>query len=395
MLKTTIGLCILARLSQTLIPLGMAFALLLFSANDLRSREFVSVGQLADILQHDPNNRHARWALARSAFGAGQFDVARYHVERLLRTARSQNDLDVLSQALAKITQVDPWSVSLNFSLLPSTNLRRTTYNTEFITNLGVFTPTRGGQEDSGIGFSAGGSLSYALSLTDRTQLTLKARLDQNFYDVSDLNQTNIGLAASQEIFFVGGSAVVEPFARFRFDNLQGIERRDIGLFASRNWFLEGGDQIIGSVTLGNRHYFENDYLSGPHWNVRLRYNHLLGEQTKVGLGISLARSEPDDNHLRYSEERVSVDISRSISKVGNVGVFGSFATRGYDSVFPATNLVRNDETVVYGVSFSPRNIRVFGSYPRLSCQNQRNFSNIALYDYETTDCSLTFDRSF
>ncbi|WP_083906823.1 surface lipoprotein assembly modifier [Octadecabacter arcticus] len=148
-------------------------------------------------------------------------------------------------------------------------------------------------------------------------------------------------------------------------------------------------------VNSGAGAYIESDSLSGPYGQINLRYSYSLDERTRFGFGVSLARSEPQENHFRYLEGRVSADISRNFSNHGNIGLFGSFTTRGYDDFFPATNLVRQDETVIFGASYSPRSFEIYGSRPRLSCQNEQNSSNIALYEYETTDCGITFERSF
>jgi hypothetical protein len=381
--------------SLKLLVVCLSITLLFLTAPDLRAQEKISPAHLAGILRQNPDNHAARWAFAQAAFQAGSYDVARYNVERLLHIARSQNDIDVLIRALTEITKLDPWGVSLSFALLPSTNIRRTTYNDQFVTNLGIFNLAGEGEEESGLGISLDSALSYSLSVSDRSQLTLKALISHNIYDVSDLNQSNVRFAVSQEMFFVGGSAVIEPYVRFRFDELQNLERRDVGLSFSRSWWREDGAQFRATINVENHNYIESDSLSGPYGKINLRYSYSLDERTKFGFGVSLARSEPQENHFRYLEGRVSADILRNFSNLGNIGLFGSFTTREYDDFFPATNLVRQDETVIFGASYSLRSFEIYGSRPRLSCQNEQNLSNIALYEYETTDCGITFERSF
>jgi hypothetical protein len=131
------------------------------------SVERPTIQQLANVLQQDPDNRLARWAFAQGAFNADRYDVARYHVGQLLRSAKSEGDIETLSRGLSEITAADPWNVSLNFSILPSTNVNRYTSNDEFETLIGIFTPEGGGDEVSGIGLSIGAGLSYTLALPD------------------------------------------------------------------------------------------------------------------------------------------------------------------------------------------------------------------------------------
>ena len=123
-----------------------------------------TIQQLANVLQQDPDNRPARWAFAQGAFNANRHDVARYHVGQLLRSAQSEDDIETLTRGLSEITAADPWDVSFNFSLLPSTNVNRYTYNNEFETLLGIFTPEGGGDEVSGIGLSVGAVLHHRVA---------------------------------------------------------------------------------------------------------------------------------------------------------------------------------------------------------------------------------------
>lgn len=354
-----------------------------------------TIGQLVYALRENPENRRARWALAQASFAVGRYDVARFHVERLLRTSKTQTDIDLLKDALTKISKADPWNIELGFSLLPSTNIRRYTYNDEFVTTIGTFIPVGGGEEESGIGVSVGVGLSYSLGLPDDSRLTLRARVDQNSYNISELNQTQVLFAARREDYSVGSGTTVEPYVRFRYDENRDLERRDIGLTVSKRWWLDGGELFDLSATAESREEPDSSAVSGPYGRLSFYRSYSLNPRTRMGVRLSLARSKPHAAHLRYWEGRLSTDVSRRFSNVGTLGVFGSVTARRYDGVFPATNLIREDDTVTYGASYIPNGLKVFESVPKLSCQRERNESNIGLYDYETTDCRLTFERAF
>jgi len=240
-----------------------------------------------------------------------------------------------------------------------------------------------------------GAELSYSLSVAKNSQLALRVGVNQNLYDDSDLNQANIRLAATQETFFVGGSAIVEPYFKLRLDKRQRLNRQDTGLRFSRHWRLQEDTLFSVSAIAENRDYVENRALSGPYGTIKFGYQYALDERTKAGLSLSFNRSEPEASHLRYREGGILANISRNYPKFGNIGLFANITTRGYDDFFPATDIKRRDETVAIGVSYTPQKLRIYGSRPRLLCQNERNSSNIALYDYETTDCRISFERSF
>jgi hypothetical protein len=354
-----------------------------------------TIAQLANVLKQDPDNRLARWAFAQGAFNANRYDVARYHVGQLLRSAQSEDDIETLTRGLSDITAADPWDVSFNFSLLPSTNVHRYTYNNEFETLLGIFTPEGGGDEVSGIGLSIGAGLSYTIALPDYSQLSLRTRVNQTLYDISELNSTSVRVGLSRESFAIGRTTTMEPFLRLSIDEEQVLERRDYGLKLATAWQLGNGGQLRTSFLGESRNYIDSDATSGPYGRIGVNYGNSIGPRTRFGLGISIARFEPEREHLTYWERSVSADISRRFNGIGALGLFGSITARDYDGIFPATDLIREDDTVAVGISYSPQTFEVFGARPKVSCQVQRNASNIALYDYQSTDCRIAFEKSY
>lgn len=354
-----------------------------------------SIAQLNLILQNNPDHRAARWALSQAAYRAEHYDIASYHVQRLLQSSKSEQDLEILTLALQKITNADPWDVNLSFSLQPSSNIRRYTYNDEFETVLGVFTPTGGGQEESGLGVNLGAGLSYTVNLPDRSRLVFNTRLDHRLYDASDLDQTRLRFGLRHESFAIGHSTTIEPYFRLRFDEALTLDRQDVGVHLSRDWWLDRDAHLIVSANFEDRDYLVDDVLSGPFGRVSMRYSYAYDNRTRLGLGVALSRSEPQRDHLKYWSGQFSADISHRFDRIGVVQVFGRYTSSRYDGIFPATNLIRNDDTLTLGVSYQHNTFEIMGARPKVSCQIEKSASNIALYDYETTDCGLTFTRSF
>jgi hypothetical protein len=285
--------------------------------------------------------------------------------------------------------------VSFNFSLLPSTNVHRYTYNDTFETFLGIFTPEGGGDEVSGIGLSIGAGLSYTIALPDYSQLSLRTRIDQKLYNFSELNSTNVRVALRRESFAIGRTTTMEPYLWLSFDEEQVLERRDYGLKLATAWQLGNGGQLRTSLQAESRNYIDSEATSGPYGRIGVNYGNSIGPRTRFGFGISIARFEPERDHLTYWEGGLSANISRQFDGIGTLGVFASLTARDYEGIFPATDLIREDDTVAVGISYSPQTFEVFGARPKVSCQVQRNASNIALYDYQTTDCRISFEKSF
>jgi hypothetical protein len=216
------------------------------------------------------------------------------------------------------------------------------------------------GTKVGGIGLPIGAGLSYTLALPDCSQLSLRTRVNQTLYDVSDLNSTSVRVALRRESFAIGRTTTMEPFVRLRFDDEQELERRDYGLKLSTAWQLDNGGQLRTSRQGESRNYIASDATSGPYGKLSVNDGNSIGPRTRFGLGISIARFEPERAHLTYWQGSVSANISRRFDRIGALGEFGSITARDYNGISPATNLIREDDTVALGISDSPQQFEVF-----------------------------------
>jgi hypothetical protein len=145
------------------------------------------------------------------------------------------------------------------------------------------------GTKVGGIGLSIGAGLSYTLALPDCSQLSLRTRVNQTLYDVSDLNSTSGRVALRRESFAAGRTTTMEPFARLRFDDEQELERPDYGLKLSTAWKLDNGGQLRTSFLGESRTYIDSDATSTPYHKLNVNDGISIGPRTRFGLGISIA----------------------------------------------------------------------------------------------------------
>ncbi|WP_158270836.1 surface lipoprotein assembly modifier [Thalassorhabdomicrobium marinisediminis] len=357
--------------------------------------EQINGSQPVQHLEDLQTERLTRWQTAQVAYRRERYDIARYHINRLMRTSTSPNDIDTLSRALVSIAAADPWAFNLGFSLKPSSNIKRYTYNDTFETSLGVFVPAGGGEAESGIGFDVATGLSYSFGLSDQSLLSVRANLNHTIYDDAELNKTQIFFAVSRDSYSVGHRTTLEPFVRLRYDGHQDLTRRDVGLDLSSSWWMGDGAQLTATALMERRSYFNSSYRNGPYSRLSVDYGFAPTSETYFSFGGDIARSVPEQSHLRYWEARLTANSRYRIEYVGTVGFFLNLSARTYDSIFPATNREREDKNVIAGVSFQPQGIEVFGARPQVECKSERNTSNIALYDFEAIDCGLSFKQSF
>jgi hypothetical protein len=145
------------------------------------------------------------------------------------------------------------------------------------------------GTKVGGIGLSIGAGLSYTLALPDCSQLSLRTRVNQTLYDVSDLNCTSVRVALRRESFAIGRTTTMEPFARLRFDDEQELVSFDYGLKLSTSWWLGNGGQLRTSRQGESRNYIASDATSTPYHMLNVNDGISIGPRTRFGLGISIA----------------------------------------------------------------------------------------------------------
>jgi hypothetical protein len=71
---------------------------------------------------------------------------------------------------------------------------------------------------------------------------------------------------------------------------------------------------------------------SGPFGKLSVNYGHAIGPRTRFGVGVSIARFEPEREHLTYWDGSVSANMSPRFDGIGALGVFGSVTARAPNS---------------------------------------------------------------
>jgi hypothetical protein len=297
---------------------------------------------------------------------------------------------------LSDINRADPISYQLTFAFLPSTNIRRYTYNSVFETELGIFRPVGGGEEESGIGLSFGGQVNYSIPLENSAQLTFGLSLNQRIYEASDLNGTQLKATVRYQLFQVGRTDSFEPYINFSFDENLDLEQRRVGVTWDRTWLLDQDNRVTLSFTGEQREEIGSEANAGPFARIRLRYRTALTADLNFTTSVGISRYNVSAGHLAYTGYDVSANLTQSFERIGVLGVFATVSRQGYDDTFPATSITREDDEFRWGISYiPPRSIRIGDWQPRLSCAVVDNSSNIDLYDYRAVDCGFNFVQSF
>lgn len=371
-----------------------AIAQELSDAEKLERLRVISGYQLAS----DPENRDLRFLHAQLSYQTGNYEAAKHHLRSLMRGSESEDVLRELKLGYATVVAEAPWSFGASFSILPSTNIGRSSSSEIFQTPFGTFLITDGGQEESGVGYRIGGSVAYETVLASGHFLGFGAELTRSQYPADRLDRFDGRLSAALTSQGLRGVFRVSPFvARSYFDGDRdgGADATRVGASASYEWYASRVSSLTYSATVEDRDYLSQDHLDGPFLSGSLVWRDVLGRDLSWRVGVSVDRHRPDSDHLRSFAATVSTELTRPLDGIGVVGLEASLGGTHFDGEFPVVGYSREDSGGSLGLSFRSSRISVWSISPRLLCRYQVNTSNVALYDFKSTDCAISFDRSF
>lgn len=346
-------------------------------------------------LSQSPDNRALRFQYAQMSYQSKRYDAAKYHLQQLMRTSPNARDLQQLQKAYATVVEELPWSFGLNFSILPSTNVNKTSSNTIFETLIGPLLIDGGGTEESGVGLRYGARANYEIPLSSGATLTYGLELNQSQYPADRLNYTDGTVRLTWSNYSLNRRTTITPYAkRYVYDRKISDSTR-YGLKVGYEHFLTSDSSIASAFTAEHRNYDEKDSLDGSFFSTSLSYQNQISETYHLRLQTSVSASTPQEDHLRYIGVSMSGELTRPVQAWGTVGVSIGLNMRQHEGNFSLIKEPREDRSATIGMSFRSRQIRVFGSSPKLSCHVQQNWSNVGLYEYQSTDCAVTFGRNF
>lgn len=349
-------------------------------------------------LSQDGGTRALRYRHAQSSFRSGRYAAARHYLQYLLRTSPSARDLQDLLDAYATVVRASPWAFDLNLSILPSTNINKTSSNEVFHTALGPLRIIGGGDEESGTGLRYGAEASYETPLSSDTFLTYGLELNRSHYPSDRLNSIDATARLTWSIHSLRGLTTVTPYVtRLAHDFAEGESPNSTryGLRLGYEHHLTADRSIAGAVTSERREQDEKEYLEGSFFSISVSSRTLLSKSYRLRLQAGLSANRPLQEHLRYDGLSLSGELTRSVRTWGTLGASLGTSMRAYEGDFPALGKPRSDHAASVGLSFRSTAIRLLDSSPRVSCRAQQNWSNVALYEYRSTDCAITFERNF
>ena len=350
-------------------------------------------------LAQDPENRDARRVYVRALYQGGEYQAARYHLRYLLRGPKTDAEDRYILAAVADVVRKKPLSFGGHFSLLPSTNIDKTSSNSVFDTLIGQFAIQGGGKQKSGVGARFGGNLAYEINSGPQSTITFGLGINRNIYPDRRLRRWDgIGQVSWQRLSRHGSISITPFVGRYVYDTALNGTKSDMTRKGLRfGWERVLGQErtLFGAVQFEQREYDDKGFANANVRNASLGFSDDPTARFGYSLSLGISQEIPNQVHLRNEGYEIGVEgrwrIGTSHRFSANIG----FGQDRYHGQFPALGVARRDRSGAIGVSYSNTKIVVFKTSPKISCQYRRGQSNVALYEFSSTDCALSFERRF
>jgi len=352
-----------------------------------------AVKTLRSILADEPGLILARRTLAQTLIDMRDFEAAEFHLKILNRSDPSPTARGSYRQALARISRARPYGVSASFSLVPSSNINRGTYNEEFENEAGqVGTITS--QAESGIGAQLGLSGYVTTQVSERGSLTFSANGFYTKYSKSEFDSSQIGTALKYAVNLGQTSWEFGPNYRRNFE-ADEYSRSTYGFGISHRRLLDPRTRLTFGLNAERVKYDEVDNLTGPNLSASFTMERQISPSLSLLGGFNLGRSKPEGDNFKHYSAGVRGGISKTWKGGFATYVEMQLGARKYDAPFTVGREERSDQYLSISANVLNSKLSVQGFAPRLGCSLLFNRSNIEFYDYNVQECRLSITRGF
>ncbi len=346
-------------------------------------------------LDKEPGNDLVRERLTVHLLNTARPRAAAYHANYLARRANSPALRNDAARLLARL-EGPTWGWQPILSLTPSSNLNKgSTQDTVFIGE-SAFSIDPDSRAKNGVGLTFGALVWKKWRPGEAWDARWNTELTATVYDNDDLDAQQ-GLRTSLSFQRPAQRGVLEfggaLDARFEGGKL---ERLKIGPSVARSWILSDTRSVNARFELQDIHYPGEDFRSGHRTSLTLGWTEVLSPTLRLSFGLPFESTRTKRRHLDYDSYGANVVLTKRWGTSPWQTSFGlGVQVDEYDGDFPGNSFPRKDRVTTYSVGQSNRNLHVKGFVPHVRYVYTNSKSNVSLYDYDSHDIQVTFDKRF
>ncbi|MEM0900076.1 MAG: porin family protein [Pseudomonadota bacterium] len=353
-----------------------------------------SIALYRKVLDADPDNDNARFAMAQVMAAIGDVDGLKSQTRFLVQSGFDDNLDGAVTKLLERTRNAAPLQMRFYGSLLPSSNINNGTDRSTIYIGGIPLTIDEQLQRKSGIGLLGGMEVSYRHALTSNISFISSARGVLRHYPSIDATQLTAdgSLGFARHIGITGVSAAFTVSSNHnasQFVDLSYGIRLEVHHRFNKHW-----SGYIAPYARREENFINDNYdgwSAGFHSHVDYAFgrNHFLR-----GIGNAKNR-ETQLDRFSYTDLEIGLGYNRPLPLNVNAYVQINAATRHYDGVYPGLNEGQEDFRWGGKVAFTKTDFRLMGLAPRVEYKFERLQSNAAFSDRTTHGFDIRLTKSF
>ena len=365
-----------------------------------------AVGKYRAALANDPSLTLVRTELAETLVRLGENDSAKHHLQLLQVDAPDPKVAEGIRSFIDRLDASHPMTFSGFVSIAPSTNVNSgsshdTVYSANPIFKDSPYLDISASKMQSGVGLSAGVSAGYSKRLGNHWEAVLAGDVSGQVY--LDKNYNSFGLSQSAEMRYhlsqgyVGFGGIANQVFDPNANNLlvDGLAYHGFGPRVSFLYNLGQHDQVKGSAVYEWRDFANSGFNDGRDYRGDLAWSHSFNASLDVFAKTGYERLVTPIAFNSFGSAFVGLGLRKDLpwGITANVSAEGRYTQ--FDGENPVAFMTRTDERLNAGLSITKRDWDIFGFAPVISYSYTRNFSNIALWDFDAHNFDFRMTKDF
>jgi outer membrane protein len=358
-------------------------------------------------LANDPSLTLVRTELAQTLVKLGENDSAKHHFKLLEADAPDAQVAANIRSFMDRLDASHPVTFSGFISIAPSTNVNSgsshdTVYSSNDAFKDAPYLDITASKKQSGVGLAAGLSAGYSKRLGNHWEAVLAGDVSGQAYN--NKNYNSLGLSQSAELRYhlangyVGFGGIANQAIDPNASNLltDGLTYHSYGPRVSFLRFLGQHDQISGSAVYEWRDFAGSSLVDAIDYRGELSWNHSFNSSLNMTVTSGYEKLTEGRNFASYGTAFTGVSLYKELP----MGITANASLQGRYTLFDAENpyvpgMLREDERLTSALTITKRDFNIFGFAPALSYSYTRNFSNIALWDYDAHNVDFRLTKDF
>lgn len=349
-----------------------------------------------------PNVDILRFQMAMALFYNQQFEAAKSEFEKLRSGTESEEDIAVINKYLEAINDQDSWDVYASISYLDDSNITNSPEQGIQLNNSNSnVTYTSPREEGRGLNYYLSADKKWRKDNKFFTALHLNS-YGKYYWDNKKYNDVTAGVRAGIGFQNAGTEAEIGPFYNNRWYGQGNSGDGDlhtyadtVGMMANVNQWVNPKLRYQGLIRYGKTSYIEQyDHNDGKDLYLSNTGIYFPNGQQFWIFGLDYSNKKADKNSSSFDRTGLRLGWGQTWPKGYSTKFNIGYAQRDYDAE-DFFGIKRENEEYSAGVSFWKRDFTIFGLTPRFELDYYKVESNSPFEEYDKTNVSVEFTKSF